>query len=133
MPSHGKTRHRICPITSMNQGTDLKAVVKVLLPDTEACVVLFSYRNKEFGMEDILGLSEITIPLTLSQVSKRRLSWILMYRCNLATKKSQWPEVALRDNHCLKLANSYCFIAYPDTHVLPNATRASGPCCCCSW
>lgn len=40
----------------MNQGTGLKAVAKVLLPNTEACVVLSSYPNKEFGMEDILGL-----------------------------------------------------------------------------
>lgn len=56
MPSHGGMRHRVCPLASAHQDTGLKAVVKVLLPNTGLYIVLFFYQNKEFGMEDILGL-----------------------------------------------------------------------------
>jgi len=41
------------PLFQHDSGTGLKAAGKA---DAEACVVLFSYQNKELGMKDILGL-----------------------------------------------------------------------------
>lgn len=56
VPCHGGTRYRICPFASTDQSTGLTAVLKVLLLNRGACVGLFTYQNKEFVMEDILGL-----------------------------------------------------------------------------